>query len=81
MLHHVALHAGVREAELLSSRHDGEIRVEVADGGRGFDQDRLPPDRFGVRGSILDTMRSLPNGGAEIRSGGQGTRVRLWWRP
>lgn len=80
-LANVALHAGVREAELLSSRHDGEIRVEVADGGRGFDQDRLPPDRFGVRGSILDTMRSLPNGGAEIRSGGQGTRVRLWWRP
>ncbi|MFD1541290.1 sensor histidine kinase [Nonomuraea guangzhouensis] len=80
-LANVALHAGVREAELLSSRHDGEIRVEVADEGRGFDQDRLPPDRFGVRGSILDTMRSLPNGGAEISSGGQGTRVRLWWRP
>ncbi|MEU7856204.1 hypothetical protein [Nonomuraea sp. NPDC049141] len=80
-LANVALHAGVREAELLSSRHDGEIRVEVADEGRGFDQDRLPADRFGVRGSILDTMRSLPNGGAEISSGGQGTRVRLWWRP
>ncbi|MEU4232334.1 hypothetical protein AB0F17_49250 [Nonomuraea sp. NPDC026600] len=80
-LANVALHAGVHEAELLSSRHDGEIRVEVADEGRGFDQDRLPPDRFGVRGSILDTMRSLPNGGAEISSGGQGTRVRLWWRP
>jgi hypothetical protein len=80
-LANVALHAGVREAELLSSRHDGEIRVEVADEGCGFDQDRLAPDRFGVRGSILDTMRSLPNGGAEISSGGQGTRVRLWWRP
>ena len=43
--------------------------------------DRLPPDRFGVRGSILDTMRALPNGGADISSGGDGTRVTLWWRP
>jgi hypothetical protein len=80
-LANIALHAGVREAELVSRRRDGEILVEVADAGRGFDQDRLPPDRFGVRGSILDMMRSLPNGGAEISSGDQGTRVSLWWRP
>ncbi|GAA2884400.1 sensor histidine kinase [Nonomuraea rubra] len=80
-LANVALHAGVREAELVSGRRDGEIVVEVADAGRGFDQHRLPPDRFGVRGSILDTMRSLPNGGAEIFSGDRGTRVSLWWRP
>ncbi|MGN9841136.1 sensor histidine kinase [Nonomuraea sp. H19] len=80
-LANVARHAGVREAELVSSNAGGEIRVEIADAGRGFDQDRLPPDRFGVRGSILDTMRSLPNGGAEISSGDHGTLVRLWWRP
>ncbi|WP_345559465.1 hypothetical protein [Nonomuraea rosea] len=80
-LANIALHAGVREAELVSTRSGGEVRVEVADSGRGFDQHRLPPDRFGVRGSILDTMRSLPNGGAEISSGAQGTRVQLWWRP
>ncbi|WP_188189979.1 sensor histidine kinase [Nonomuraea sp. SYSU D8015] len=80
-LANVARHAGVHEAELVSRRRDGEILVEVADAGRGFDQDRLPPDRFGVRGSILDMMRSLPNGGAEISSGADGTRVSLWWRP
>ncbi|MEU8248850.1 ATP-binding protein [Nonomuraea sp. NPDC048916] len=80
-LANVVLHAGVGEARLVSSRHDGEIRVEVADEGRGFETHRLPPDRFGVRGSILDTMRALPNGGAEISSGGLGTRVSLWWRP
>lgn len=80
-LSNVARHAGVREAELTASSRDGEIRVEVADHGRGFDRDRLPPDRFGVRGSILDTMRALPNGGADVRSGGDGTRVTLWWRP
>ncbi|MGN9781516.1 sensor histidine kinase [Nonomuraea sp. ZG12] len=80
-LANIARHAGVREAELVSCHHAGEIRVEVADEGGGFDQDRLPPDRFGVRGSILDTMRSLPNGGAEISSGCQGTKVSLWWRP
>ncbi|MGW4794574.1 sensor histidine kinase [Nonomuraea sp. NPDC004297] len=80
-LANVALHAGVREAELVSARRDGGIVVEIADAGPGFDQDRLPPDRFGVRGSILDTMRTLPNGGAEISSGDRGTRVSLWWRP
>ncbi|WP_346114159.1 hypothetical protein [Nonomuraea maheshkhaliensis] len=80
-LANVALHAGVREADLSSGRRDGEILVEIADAGRGFDQHRLPPDRFGVRGSILDTMRSLPNGGAQISSGDRGTRVSLWWRP
>ena len=68
-------------ADSSASSRDGEIRVEVADHGRGFDRDRLPPDRFGVRGSILDTMRALPNGGADVRSGGDGTRVTLWWRP
>lgn len=80
-LSNVARHAGVREAELVADRRDGAIRVEVADHGRGFDRDRLPPDRFGVRGSILDTMRALPNGGADISSDGDGTRVTLWWRP
>jgi hypothetical protein len=80
-LANVALHAGVQEAELVSRRCDGEIRVEVADSGGGFDVERVPSDRFGVRGSILDTMRSLPNAGADIRSGDQGTRVSLWWRP
>ncbi|SDH07581.1 hypothetical protein [Nonomuraea jiangxiensis] len=80
-LANVALHSGVREAELVSSRQDGEIRVEVADQGAGFDLARVPSDRFGVRGSILDTMRSLPNAGADISSGTAGTRVSLWWRP
>ncbi|MFI7469064.1 sensor histidine kinase [Nonomuraea sp. NPDC049646] len=80
-LANVALHAGVAEAVLVSSGHDGEIRVEVADAGHGFDQDRLPPDRFGVRGSILDTMNALRGGGARISSGDTGTRVSMWWRP
>ncbi len=80
-LANIALHAGVQEADLSSERRDGEILVEIADAGRGFDQHRLPPDRFGVRGSILGTMRSLPNAGADIRSGTGGTRVSLWWRP
>ncbi|NRQ38753.1 hypothetical protein HII36_44055 [Nonomuraea sp. NN258] len=80
-LANVVRHAGVREAELVCSRDDDAIRVEVADAGRGFDQHRLPADRFGVRGSILDTMRALNGGGAEISSGERGTRVSLWWRP
>lgn len=80
-LANVRRHAGVRAADLVMERgSDGEVRVEVTDRGRGFDLARIPPDRFGVRGSIVDAMRSV-GGGARFSFEDQGTRVTLWWRP
>jgi signal transduction histidine kinase len=53
------------------------VEVFVRDRGRGFDPQTVPPDRQGVRNSILDRM-SRHGGMAEIRSTPEtGTEVRL----
>lgn len=54
-----------------------EVTIFVRDRGRGFDMDRIPDDRMGVRGSIVGRMKR--NGGkATIRTApGEGTEVRL----
>ena len=80
-LANVRRHSGVRAADLVMERgSDGEVRAAVSDRGRGFDLARIPADRFGVRGSIVDAMRSV-GGGARFSFEDQGTRVTLWWRP
>jgi signal transduction histidine kinase len=56
---------------------DGEIQVYVRDRGPGFDMTTLPPDRRGVRESIVGRM-ARHGGGAEIHSApGAGTEVEL----
>jgi signal transduction histidine kinase/phage shock protein PspC (stress-responsive transcriptional regulator) len=54
-----------------------EVALFVRDRGRGFVLDAVPPDRMGVRGSIIGRMAR--NGGkATIRTApGEGTEVRL----
>jgi signal transduction histidine kinase len=54
-----------------------EVTIFVRDRGRGFDMDRIPDDRMGLRGSIIGRMER--NGGkATIRTApGEGTEVRL----
>jgi signal transduction histidine kinase len=55
---------------------DRAARVYVDDRGPGFDPERVPADRRGVRESIIGRMER--NGGrAEIRSGSEGTEVVL----
>jgi len=57
------------------------VRIEVADDGRGFDPDALPENRLGVRASILERVRVLPGGRAEVVSApGTGTQVLLGWQ-
>lgn len=56
--------------------------VEILDDGVGFDPDRVPSDRFGVRLSITHRMALVTGGSATIDSRpGRGTRVVLTWRP
>ncbi len=56
---------------------DGEIQVYVRDRGPGFDTTALPPDRRGVRESIVGRM-ARHGGRAEIHSApGAGTEVEL----
>jgi len=56
---------------------DGRASVYVRDRGPGFDRDSVPPDRRGVRESIIGRM-SRHGGSAEIRTApGEGTEIRL----
>jgi signal transduction histidine kinase len=83
-----ALVRALREALLNASRHGappvsaylevGSERVEafVRDHGPGFDLDDVPPDRFGVRESILGRM-SRHGGSATLRRLERGTEVSL----
>ncbi len=84
-----ALVAALREAMLNAVRHAGapvtvyvesgpdEVEAFVRDRGPGFDPDAVPPDRLGVRESIVG--RTERHGGtAVVRSEpGEGTEVRL----
>jgi signal transduction histidine kinase len=56
---------------------DGDARVFIDDRGPGFDPERIPADRRGVRESIIGRMKRY-GGRAEIRSEpGDGTEVEL----
>lgn len=55
------------------------VRLVVSDDGAGFDPDRVPEGRLGVRVSVVGRMRSA-GGEAEVSSApGRGTTVRLRW--
>lgn len=74
-------HAGrdARRSLIVEVDYDGML-VLVADDGRGFDPDRISPERDGIRGSIIERMGSLDGGSARISSApGSGTVVELEW--
>lgn len=85
---HEALVQAAREAMFNAARHGGgtvsvyaEItgdggEVFVRDRGPGFDPQALPPDRLGVRESIIGRMKRH-GGSAVITSSPEGTEVRL----
>jgi signal transduction histidine kinase len=62
---------------LYAEIEDGAARVFIDDRGPGFDPERIPADRHGVRESIIGRMERH-GGRAEIRSEpGEGTEVEL----
>ena len=69
--------AGGSTVDVYAEASDGRLQVFVRDRGPGFDPASLPPDRRGVRESIVGRMER--NGGrAEIHSSpGGGTEVEL----
>jgi signal transduction histidine kinase/phage shock protein PspC (stress-responsive transcriptional regulator) len=72
-----AKHAGTPVVDIYAEVAPDGVEVFVRDRGRGFDPQTVPPDRQGVRNSILDRM-SRHGGMAEIRSTPEtGTEVRL----
>ncbi|MGO4804058.1 PspC domain-containing protein [Arthrobacter sp. 2MCAF15] len=85
---HEALVQAAREAMLNAARHGGgavSVYLEVTDAaaevfikdrGQGFDPESVPPDRLGVRESIIGRM-NRHGGTAAIISSPDGTEVRL----
>jgi signal transduction histidine kinase len=62
---------------LYAEIEDGDAHVFIDDRGSGFDPERIPTDRHGVRESIIGRMERH-GGRAEIRSEpGEGTEVEL----
>lgn len=70
-----AQHAGGTVSVYVECRPD-QLEVFVRDRGPGFDPATVPPDRIGVRGSIIGRMERA-GGSAGIRSTSDGTEVRL----
>ncbi|MFG6445016.1 sensor histidine kinase [Microbacterium sp. P07] len=64
--------------ELRGRAEPGGVTVRVRDAGGGFDIDRIPDDRLGIRGSIQARVTAV-GGRTEIESGSSGTTVTLHW--
>ena len=78
-LANTARHAGVNRLRLRTWAERGGVRVELVDGGRGFDPGRVPAHRRGLRESIRARLAEV-GGAADVESRpGAGTRVLLRW--
>ena len=64
------------EVNLLSKPHQAELKIR--DNGRGFDLQKLPEDKLGLR--IMDERAEEVEAGLEVDSApGEGTRISLIW--
>ncbi|QYH35587.1 sensor histidine kinase [Salinibacterium sp. M195] len=75
-------HAGganlARRVEVQGLEGNG-IQVIVADSGRGFDMDRVPQERLGVRVSIVERVANAGGRTAIASVPGEGTEICIQW--
>lgn len=73
-------HSGARKIRLVlgDSGSDG-ISIQVIDDGNGFNLDRLPKDRLGIRTSIQARMKNVGGQAHITTEPGAGTVVELRW--
>jgi signal transduction histidine kinase len=72
-----AKHSGAASVSLYSEVTPSSVTVYVRDRGTGFDPDSVPPDRRGLRDSVIGRLTRL-DGTATVRSApGEGTEVEL----
>jgi phage shock protein PspC (stress-responsive transcriptional regulator)/two-component sensor histidine kinase len=68
--------AGAVPISLYAEVGDGRVQVFIRDRGPGFDLNAVPPDRHGIRESIVGRMER--NGGrASVHTNGGGTEIEL----
>ncbi|MFC0528606.1 sensor histidine kinase [Phytohabitans kaempferiae] len=79
-MNNVLRHAGAEQIHLRLSGDPRRLRVEVADDGRGFEPDRVPATRRGLRDCVRGRLAAV-GGTARVASRpGAGTTVSLEWR-
>ncbi|SEG78856.1 Signal transduction histidine kinase [Thermomonospora echinospora] len=78
-LRNIERHAGVARAVVRAERQGDLVTVEITDRGLGFDPDRLPDDRHGIKRSIVERMKVVGGSAAVWSRSGEGTRVTLRW--
>lgn len=61
--------------------HAGGVRVTISDDGRGFDMNTVPPERLGVRVSIVEHVEHVGATADIVSSPSKGTTVHLKWAP
>lgn len=72
-----AKHSGAPSVSVFVEVSEDQVEGFVRDTGRGFDVDGVPPDRRGVKGSIIERV-TRRGGTAEVVSAiGEGTEVRV----
>lgn len=64
-----------------AAREGVGVRITVSDDGQGFDASRIPPERLGVRVSILGQMERVGGTATLLTAPGQGTSIILEWIP
>ena len=69
---------GVRRWVVVSS-HGGGIEVEVGDDGAGFALDQVPPERLGIRVSIVERVANAGGNVVIASSLGDGAVVTIRW--
>ena len=70
-------HAQVRHLDLMASVAGTSLVLVVLDEGRGFDQDRVPADRLGLRASVQERIAAIGGGVTIWTQPGQGTSIML----
>lgn len=60
---------------------DGRITISIADDGIGFDASAAPPERLGVRQSIVARVSEVGGRARIVSAPGEGTEVTLAWTP
>ncbi|WP_083869445.1 sensor histidine kinase [Nocardia niigatensis] len=76
------LHAGAGAIRQIAIRVGARrVAAVVADDGVGFNPQKVPPNRLGLRVSIIGRIEELPGGTVKVRSKpGEGTVVMMAWQ-
>jgi len=70
-------HARVRHLDLMASVADATLVLVVLDEGQGFDPERVPADRLGLRASVAERLAAVGGAVTIWTRPGQGTSVML----